>query len=117
MTLEERMYINLYKRPVAIMCFAFLLTLITTYGIPWYLDDSKYLSVISDSSKNISPYIALLGSGVSGLLFLYSGYTHYKWYRGKGEFCHTCGAMVEEKYGRYGFYFKCLGCGKTRRIE
>jgi hypothetical protein len=113
---ETRMFIRLYIRPILFLLVAFILEIMgdifqdNAFNNPKLTELSHIISTVLLWGSLAFLFLCLLS-------FLHSTYRYWKWYNGNdAEICHVCGGMVTYKDGKYGPYYKCLGCGKNRSV-
>lgn len=82
--------------------------------IPTKMADIEVLSKLVESSSELAPMILSLCCLVATIWALIQTYTLWQWSQGTIESCINCGAIVDQKYGRYGSYSQCIACGKKR---
>jgi len=114
LSLETKMFIRLYIHPILFLLGALFFSII---GGDYQENVGKSSSptAVDQAIDMISLWGSLLLLVLGVLTFLYSSYRYWKWYNGDdSENCYVCGGMVTYKDGKYGPYYKCLGCGKNR---
>lgn len=110
------MIFRLFKTPLHFISLAFILSFFFGYYVPETLSKSLMFSMLVEQSKNITPYVFLGLMSVSMLTAISSGFRLWRWTQAKGDSCYNCGGIAEFRHGRYGYYYKCLACGKGRKV-
>ena len=113
MTLYDKMVLRLYAGPFLLL----VTSLIAIYFIVGIGDEfsGMFLANLGVQSLSFAPLVSggLLASALGWAA--YSSWLLWRWQLGigKGACCHNCGGLVVSRIGRYGFYRKCLACGKS----
>ncbi len=108
--------IRLYKCPIIMLGLAVLLYLFLGFFIPSQLGDELLFSRLTDKAQSAAPVVSLAIIATAIMWAFYLSFLLWRSYNGKGESCDLCGGPVTPKIGRYGAYYKCLICGKGRKI-
>ena len=101
---------SLFFLGLSVVAFIFL-----GFFIPAQFEDVQMLQGIAVASKGAAHKISLFFLALTFPSFLYSSYRLYRWSQGKLDSCHQCLGLLIDKHGRYGYYQKCLACGKGQR--
>jgi hypothetical protein len=112
----ERMVFNLVMPPLTLLLFAVVAAYMFGEWIP-----SRFVGMFAQFGvqfASIAPWVSgglLTCSLISGAN---NALRFWRWYQGDSseECCCFCGGLVNQKDGRYGLYYKCLACGKTRSV-
>lgn len=111
----DRMVLKLFLGPLFLLIAASAAMFILGNAIPSILASAPLLREVASLSRQAAPWAGLA-------LFLWalawganSSYKLWRWQRGEIDTCHQCGCITNYiPEGRYGPYYKCLGCGKNR---
>jgi hypothetical protein len=111
----DRMLLRLYAYPILLLVASPTAGYFLGVWIPSRFA-GPVIEQLGQQAASIAPWISgglLIGSLLWGA---YSTLRFWRWYQGTSEetCCHVCGGLVDMKEGRYGLYYKCLACGKTR---
>lgn len=110
------MLFRLFKTPLYFIFLALMFSFFFGYYIPETLSKSSIFSVLVEQSRNVTPYIFLGLMSIATLTAISSGFRFWQWTQEKGDSCYNCGGIAEFRHGRYGYYYKCLACGKGRKV-
>ena len=117
MSVYEKMILKLYAIPLMLLAASVFA--------------AYFINAIGDAllqNKDFAPFgvkIASFAVWVSGCLLAsslawgaYSSRRIWMWSQGRSNepVCHNCGGLVQMNDGRYGFYYRCMACGKTRSL-
>lgn len=109
-----RMLFHLYIRPFLLILAAPLTLYCLGSEIPEAFSATRYLAPLGQTIASAAPWISI-SFLLFGLLWgINSTIRYWRWSQGGEECCYLCGGLVDKKNGRYGLYYKCLACGKTR---
>jgi len=117
MRLQDRMVFRLYIGPVLLLILAIFAQFMTNHIV----ETGKTSAMTGIIANGIAPifYWAFIGLiAWSSLWALFSTWCLWKWEQvdSNEPCCHVCGGLLDLKNGRYGYYYKCLACGKTRSL-
>lgn len=112
MNILNRLLINLYKFPFLFLMIAFFITILFIVGKP----SNPILLSSYELLQTIIPWIVIGLLSISLVWFAYSSYRYYLWKNNRTKNnCYNCGCITDYiPNGRYGPYYKCLGCGSNR---
>ena len=82
--------------------------------IPNHLSDEVF-SRAREMTRSFAPIAGIMLLLASVLWALLNSFELWQWYRGiSNDICRNCGGMTNyHPNGRFGAYFKCMGCGKN----
>ena len=109
------MLFKLYGYPILFLAIGIVLLLFFGLFVPSIFSNSEKFANVVSQSKNIAPNIILMFMGLSLVTSIYSSFRLWKWEKGEGDFCHSCGGITRYIInGKYSPHYRCLACGKNR---
>ena len=105
-------FIKFYKLPlfilaIAILAHPFLTFLAPTSDIPALRSIASQMLIF----RNITTPFLFIASLITTI---HCTWELWQLENGKSEGCYNCGGIVDMKNGRYGLYYKCRICNRTR---
>lgn len=112
--LKMMFFIKFYKLPITIFLGLLLINIAMIIFVKKIPADNPILLNIGTQASRFNELIFFGSLLVTSISYLFTTWELYRWGNGKTEDCYSCGGIVDHKDGRYGFYYKCRICSKTR---
>lgn len=111
----DRMVFRMFAAPALLVLGAAIAAIVFRWWIPSRLSHQPLMSALVEASHQAATYVPAGLLLWSGILAFGQLLELWQWRAGRADSCHHCGGAVRLQEGRWGFYFRCYACGRTRR--
>jgi len=115
-TIYDSMVIKLFLPSLFFLFIGIAMYLLFGVFIPSQFENTIYLKSIASSARIFAPNLFDFFLILSFIFFCIGSLKIFLWTRGKLDTCNNCYGILTLKNGRYGYYKKCLACGKGKKL-